>query len=227
MKPIRLTLLVAAILVGCDSGESATAADPDCVYITSGLERLACFDAAAGTPPALLSTQLPTAPGLADLPVRTPRIRLLVDANEAGRRPDETLSRITRSADVLHGQDQVVISVPALAGAAPDTYLAISCLSNISRLQLLSAEPLPVNHLSLRLLLDGKPISAAQPWQVLEDGTVSDAGRGLVAIEQLRHLIRPGQVLQVESNHAPFDGMTFDARTLAGHISRQREACHW
>lgn len=227
MKPIRLTLLVAAILVGCDSGESATAAGPDCVYITSGIERLACFDAAAGTPPTLPLTQPPTAPGLADLPTRTPRIRQLVDANEAGRRPDETLSRITRSADVLHGQDQVVISVPALAGAAPDTYLAISCLSNISRLQLLSADPLPVNHLSLRLLLDDKPITAARPWQVLEDGTVSDAGRGLVAIEQLRHLTRPGQVLQVESNHAPFDGMTFDARTLAEQISRQREACHW
>ncbi|MOA22786.1 hypothetical protein D3C78_1433710 [compost metagenome] len=134
---------------------------------------------------------------------------------------------LRRSEDVLPGQYKVVISAPALGGATPHPYLAISCLSNISRLQLLTAEPLPVNRANIRLLLDGRPISDTRPWQVLEDGTVTDAGRGLVAIEQLRHLTRPGQQLQLESDHSPFDGLRFDASALSGHMAVQREACHW
>ena len=228
MKLMRLTLLTTAILAGCDSGAAVVEASADCTRITSALERLACFDAAAGTPAAAPVPQSPAAPTAAEPTLKTPpHITLLVKANEAGRTPEETASRISRSADSQHGQDKVVISAPALAGPAPDTYLAISCLSNISRLQLLSGDPLPVNHITVRLFLDGRPISPARPWQVLEDGTVSDAGRGLVAIDQLRHLTRPARLLQIESNHGPFDGMRFDASALAAQMSRQREACHW
>lgn len=227
VKLIRLTLLTVSALVGCDSGTPAVAATTDCTRITSALERLACFDAAAGTPPASPGQHRPAVPTTAKPTVEKPHITRLVEASEKGRRPEETVSRISRSADSLHGQDKVVISAPALAGPASDTYLAISCLSNISRLQLLSRDPLPVNHITVRLFLDDRPISPARPWQVLEDGTVSDAGRGLVAIGQLRHLTRPARLLQIESNHNPFDGMRFDASALAEQLSRQREACHW
>lgn len=227
MKLIRLTLLTVAILAGCDSDTPAVAASADCTRITSALERLACFDTAAGTPPASPGQRSPTVPTTAKPTVEKPHITRLVEANEKGRCPEETVSRISRSADSLQGQDKVVISTPALAGPASDTYLVIGCLSNISRLQLLSRDPLPVNHITVRLFLDGRPISPARPWQVLEDGTVSDAGRGLVAIDQLRHLTRPARLLQIESNHSPFDGLRFDASALAEQMSRQREACHW
>lgn len=227
MKFMSLTLLSAAALIGCDSGGSAAAASPDCTRIVSALERLACFDAAAGTPPTPPALQPQVAPPVVESMVRAPDIAVLVRANEARRRPEQTATLITRGADVLPGQDKVVISASALGGSTPRPYLAISCLSNISRLQLLTAEPLPVNRVSIRLLLDGRPISPTRPWQVLEDGTVTDAGRGLVAIEQLRPLTRSAQQLQVESDHSPFDGLRFDASALAAQISQQREACHW
>ncbi|MFD2640568.1 type VI secretion system-associated protein VasI [Pseudomonas japonica] len=225
VKLMRLTLLSTVILAGCDSGKAAMADSPDCTRIISSIERLACFDAAAGTPPSAPVRQRPVAPDMTEARQSTD-IAQRVKANEAGRRPEETASRITHRADTLLGQDKVVISAPALGGAAPHTYLAISCLSNISRLQLLSPEPLPVNHITVRFLLDGRAMTA-RPWQVLEDGTVSDAGRGLVAIEQLRLLARPGSLLQIESDHAPFDDMRFDASALSAQIARQREACHW
>ncbi|HGW5375646.1 TPA: type VI secretion system-associated protein VasI [Pseudomonas aeruginosa] len=227
MKLLSLTLLSAAALIGCDTGGAVAAAGPDCTHIVSAVERLACFDAAAGTPPTPAAMQPPATPVVVESAVRAPDITVLVHANEVGRRPEQTASMIGRSEDVLPGQAKVVISAPALGGAAPRPYLAISCLSNISRLQLLTAEPLPVNRVSIRLLLDGRPISTARPWQVLEDGTVTDAGRGLVAIEQLRNLTRPGQQLQIESDHSPFDGLRFDASALAGQMAQQREACHW
>ncbi|HCE7029512.1 TPA: type VI secretion system-associated protein VasI [Pseudomonas aeruginosa] len=228
MKLLSLTLLSAAALIGCDASGPAAAAGPDCTRIVSPIERLACFDAKARTPPVSPAMQPSSAPPMAVEPaVKAPDITMLVHSNEAGRRPEQTASMISRSNDDLPGQDKVVISAPALGGSTPSPYLAISCLSNISRLQLLTAEPLPVNRVRIRLLLDGRPISPTRPWQVLEDGTVTDAGRGLVAIEQLRYLVRPGQVLQLESDHSPFDGLRFDASALAGQMSQQREACHW
>ncbi len=227
MKLTKMTLLIAIALTGCNSGEAITASDQHCTRITSAIERLACFDAAAGTPPTAPVASRPSTPDVIAAEQARPWITELVTANEAGRLPDETSSRITRSADIPDGQDRVVISVPALTGNLPDAYLTISCLSNISRLQLLSNEPLPVNYLTVRLLLDGRPVAPARPWQVLEDGTVSDAGRGLVAIEQLRHLTRPAQLLELVSDYSPFNGLQFDARALAGQIAEQREACHW
>lgn len=227
MKLLSLTLLSATALVGCDTSGTAEAAGPDCTKIISAVERLACFDAAAGTPPTPLAMQPSSPPVVVEPAVKAPDITVLVHTNETGRRPEQTVSMLTRSEDVLPGQYKVVISAPALGGTAPRPYLAISCLSNISRLQLLTSEPLPVNRVSIRLLLDGRPISPARPWQVLEDGTVTDAGRGLVAIEQLRHLTRPGQQLQLESDHAPFHGLRFNASALAAQMTQQREACHW
>ncbi|KVH70270.1 hypothetical protein WJ42_30530 [Burkholderia cepacia] len=151
----------------------------------------------------------------------------LVQANEAKRRADDTGLLLMRMPEKLPGQDKVVISAPALGGSTPAPTLAISCLQNISRLQLLTADALPFNRAKLRLLLDGRPVSASQPWQVLDDGTVTDAGRGLVAIEQLRHLTQPAQRLQIESDQAPFDGLVFDVSRLHEQLVQQREACHW
>jgi len=227
MKLQSLAMASALGLSGCDAGHEATAASQYCTQIVSSFERLACFDAAAGTPPSPPRASSAVATSVVAPDDRTPEIVVLVRANEADRRNEQTASLISRSTDVLPGQEKVVISSPALGGASPRPYLAISCLSNISRLQLLTPEPLPVNRVSIRFLLDGRPITAARPWQVLEDGTVTDAGRGLVAIEQLRHLTRPGQLLQVESDHGPIDGLRFDASVLADQMVQQREACRW
>ncbi|WP_081066645.1 type VI secretion system-associated protein TagO [Burkholderia cepacia] len=235
MKSFSLALLFAAALAGCDGKHPAVAAGNDCTTILSPQERLACFDAKAGTlppppPPAALQAKAPTAPptpATTPASAKRPDITDLVQANEAKRRADDTGLLLTRTPERLPGQDKVIISAPALGGSTPGPTLAISCLQNISRLQLLTTEALPFNRANLRLLLDGRPVSASRPWQVLDDGTVTDAGRGLVAIEQLRHLARPAQRLQIESDQAPFDGLVFDVSRLHEQLIQQREACHW
>ncbi|MBK5541766.1 type VI secretion system-associated protein TagO [Pseudomonas sp. TH05] len=204
------------------------AAARDCTTIVSALERLGCFDAAAGTPPtsvAAAATPIPAVEQPASVVV--PDVVSLVQRNESRRKAEQTGLLLLRVEDALPGQTKVVISAPALGGTEPRLKLAISCLQNISRLQLLSAQPLDVNRVSIRMLLDGRPISASRPWQVVEDGTVTDAGRGLVAIEQLRHLTRPAQELRLESDHGPFDGLAFDVAALHEMIGKQREACRW
>lgn len=229
MRFFCLPLLSAVVLLGCNGEHVAAASARPCTEIGSPLERLACFDAQAGTP-AQLGEAFPPAPLPAvqpQPPIKAPDITTLVQANEAKRSSDDSGLLLMRMPDALPGQYKVVISAPPLAGAQPRPYLAIACLSNISRLQLLSAEPLPVNRVHLRLLLDGRAISESRPWQVLDDGTVTDAGRGLVAIEQLRQLLRPAQQLQIQSDHALFDGLVFDVSRLAALMPQQREACHW
>ncbi|WP_191578863.1 type VI secretion system-associated protein VasI [Achromobacter insolitus] len=241
MKPFGALLLAAAVLVGGDAATDAVASGRSCRTIVSAIERLACFDAEAGTPPvpaAQMATPSTAAPASAastaavstaapSAMVRVPDIVGLVQRNESRRKPDHAGVLLLRVGDAIPGQDKVVISAPALAGSEPRPLLAISCLQNISRLQLITAEPLDVSRVSIRVLLDGRPISDRRPWQVVEDGTVTDAGRGLVAIEQLRHLTRASQQMQLESDHAAFHGRSFDTAALHELMAQQREACHW
>ncbi|NMG67093.1 type VI secretion system-associated protein TagO [Azoarcus indigens] len=225
-----LVCLLLAPLAGCGSGESAVAAAPgDCVRIVSAMERLACFDAGAGTPP--------SRPGAEDAnaevagvsaPVRQePEIIALVRRLEMARSPGEEGFRLLQEADSTPAQARVVLSAPALEAPPGQPRMVISCLSNISRLQLLADRPFARNRMEIRLSLDGRPLGGVRPWQVLEDGRLVDAGRGLVAIEQLRQLAQPGEVLRIESDAALVDGLRFDASRLQGLIAVQREACHW
>lgn len=232
MKPFWALLLVAAVLAAGYAATDAVAAGRRCTTIVSAIERLACFDAEAGTPPTATAESSASAADAAAAAapfelVRVPDIVGLVQRNESRRKPDYAGALLLRVGDAIPGQDKVVISAPALAGSEPRPLLAISCLQNISRLQLTTAEPLDVSRVSIRVLLDGRPISGRRPWQVLDDGTVTDAGRGLVAIEQLRHLTRASQQMQLESDHAAFDGLSFDTAALHALMVQQREACHW
>ncbi|POM15215.1 type VI secretion-associated protein, VC_A0118 family [Burkholderia cepacia] len=240
MRSLSMALVCAALVTGCDASKQNAATGPSaaaptatktCTAIVSAVERLACFDALAGTPPAPAATppatQRDDASTSDQKPATRPTIVELVRRNEAERGVGETEFRLSRTEEAIPGRWSVVMSAPALGDAAAPPILAISCLSNISRLQLLAKQPIAPNRMNIRLLLDGHPISASVPWQVLEDGTVVDAGRGLVAIEQLRYLVKAGGRLQVESDYAPFSGQLFDAGNLHDLMKQQREACHW
>lgn len=219
-------LLLAA--ANCHAQPAQGDARVDCTTIVSDMERLACFDAAAGTPPSLV----PRASGSVDTPTQAASSRTVSDVtelirqNEAARRERDSLFLISRSEDRLPGQTRVMISAPALDAAPQPTYLAISCMSNISRLQLLTHRPPDRNRISIRLFIDERALSTARPWQVMEEGNVIDAGRGLVAIDLLRQFSSGGR-LRVESDYAPINGLMFNAEGLHALIAQQREACHW
>ncbi|CAD5109368.1 type VI secretion system-associated protein VasI [Zestomonas carbonaria] len=195
----------------------------DCTAISVAVDRLACFDAIAGTPADPPSSPaVSSAPGASTESVRQPLIVELMRSNEAERQEEDSRFLMTEARDPV----QVVISAPALGSVAPRPYLAISCLSDITRLQLLVDKTIERNQVRLRLLVDGRPVSDAATWQVLEEGGIVDAGRGLVAIDLLRRLGK-GSRLQVESDYPPFDGLVFDATGLEAMIERERKACHW
>ncbi|WP_420995084.1 type VI secretion system-associated protein VasI [Cupriavidus sp. 30B13] len=232
----HLMLLLVVAVAGCDAERPTGAAGRDCTAIVSAVERLACFDAAAGTPPAPSMPRAPAQPAASAAAAAiaataagdaVPEVTRLLRRNEAARVAGDGKFLLARSEDTQPGQWKLVLSAPALGTSVPRAYLAISCLSNISRLQLVADKPVALNRVNMRLSLDDRPLSGIRPWQVLEDGTVVDAGRGLVAIEQLRHLAHPGARLQLDSDHPSFDGLVFDAAGLQDLIAQQREVCHW
>ncbi|MDH4552150.1 type VI secretion system-associated protein TagO [Pseudomonas sp. BN607] len=189
----------------------------DCPRIMSNVARLACFDEAANTPahatPRQWSAPEQDAPSV-----------LRVLANESARKPDDLT--FLASAREAEGRLQgLVISAPAIASTEPRAYLAISCIQSISRLQLITARPLDARRVQVQL--QGMEVStAATPWQVMENGRVLDAGRGLPAIEQIKKLLGTRRI-QLFSDHPEVDGLMFDAQGLDVLIGRVRSACRW
>jgi len=189
----------------------------DCPRIVSNVERLACFDEAANTPAYVTKRQWSAAEQEAPSVLR-------VMANETARGPDDLtfLASAGEGDWRLHG---LVISAPAIASAALRPYLAISCVEGISRLQLISARPLDARWVKVQLQgMRGSTV--ARPWQVMENGQVLDAGRGLPAIEQIKKLIG-AQRIRLLSDNPEVDGLVFDAQGLDPLISKARSTCRW
>lgn len=192
----------------------------DCTGIVSRMERLACFDEAAGTrllePVAKVHelNPLPGAPSVA---------RIAMSENQ--REQDDFGFRVNVQSEGPRDGGYLVISAPAIAAVAPRPYLAISCIQNISRLQLITARPIEGNRVSLQLRTEHRA-TGALPWQVLENGQLLDAGRGLHAIEQIKQLIGARRI-HIGSDHPALDGLTFDATGLDPLIEQARKACRW
>ncbi|WP_434771395.1 type VI secretion system-associated protein VasI [Pseudomonas entomophila] len=184
----------------------------ECSRIVSNLERLACFDRSAGTPARLGSAQWSASEQ--DAPTLR---RVLIQ--EADRAPDDLTFRLGEAGEGL------MVSAPAIASGPPHAYLAISCVQNISRLQLVTARPIEAGRVSVRLQGESRATSAT-PWQVMENGQVIDAGRGLPGIEQIKQLIGARRI-HVESDHPAVNGLTFDAHGLDALIDKVRTACRW
>lgn len=229
MKSPNTFCLVMLAAATCHAETPPIPSSSDCTAIVSGLQRLACFDRVAGTPPEPMpavdspSIVVPAATSV------VPRPSALVDLirqNEVQRSEGDNTFLVSRQEDATPGQTQIFISAPALDGAADSVYLALSCIANISRLQLLLPAPADRNQIRIRLFIDERPLSASRTWQVIEPGNVVDAGRGLVAIDLLRQFVTGGR-LRVESDYAVVHGLMFDAAGLTGLIAQQREACHW
>ncbi|WP_426811537.1 type VI secretion system-associated protein VasI [Pseudomonas sp. WOUb67] len=190
----------------------------DCPRIVSNVERLACFDQAAGTPAYTPKRQW-------SAPEQQAPSVLRVMANEAARASDDLTFRIGSQTQDGAGAPALVISAPAIASGDETTYMAISCIQAISRLQLIARRPIDASWVKVRLTGEGWS-TRETPWQVMENGQVLDAGRGLPAIEQIRKLIG-AQRIEVVSEHGEIDGLTFDAQGLDPLISQARSTCRW
>lgn len=210
--------LLAALLLSC-AGAAHAAPASLCTGIASAQQRLDCFDREAGTPSTThrAGVQAPRP--------RVPETVAAIAAIEKERPSGDTRFRM-REHDERAGQRRVLISAPALNRPASAPLLTLSCIDNITRLQFIVQPPVQTSRVSVALRLDGRAVAPAQIWQVLEDGQLIDAGRGLAAIELVRRLGSAAH-LDVTSNLPALDGLRFDADGLDALIATQRAACRW
>lgn len=151
---------IACTLLWCVQVVATPATDHECTRIVSSLQRLACFDRAAGTPiviPAVIARPVVKA--------TVPATITLLQANESRRQAGQSGFVMSATAP-----QHMMISAPAIGLADHRVYLAISCQSNISRLQLVLDEPLAHHAVDIQLLLDGRAVAQTRPWRVLEGG---------------------------------------------------------
>ncbi|NIF28990.1 type VI secretion system-associated protein TagO [Pantoea sp. Tr-811] len=207
----RVTYCLGLSLIVCCTSLHAYA-NQDCARIVSNLERLACFDTSAGTPAHVEQSRW-SAPEQ-----ESPTLRRVM-VHEADRQQEDLTFRLRRQDDGL------LISAPAIASVAPHPYLVISCVQNISRLQLVTAHPLDASRVQVRLQGE-RGATVATPWQVMENGQVLDAGRGLPGIEQIKQLIGAHRI-EVHSDSPAVDGLVFDAQGLDPLIDEARKTCRW
>jgi type VI secretion system protein VasI len=209
-----------AVLV-MSAGHAVATSGRDCTAVASAVERLACFDQAAGTP------AMAQPPRLIEVARPSPAVFALLHTNERQRQAEQSGFLLSRQPESPNSdQQRVMISAPALGTGAERRYLAISCQSNISHLQLLLDPPVQRHSISVQLLLDQQPLQPARIWRVLEGGHVVDAGRGLPAVDLLKRM-NHGSRLSLRSDEPRLDGLVFDADGLAPLIVEERQACHW
>ncbi|WP_296231150.1 type VI secretion system-associated protein VasI [Pseudomonas sp. UBA4617] len=192
--------------------------DRECPRIVSDIERLACFDRAAGTPAHVSSRSWSAQEQEAPTVMR-------VMANEASRAADDLTFRIGSGSEAGSATAGLMISAPAIASTSEGPYLAISCIQKISRLQLITTRPVDASWVTVRLTSEGGA-TRNTPWRVMENGQVLDGGRGLPAIEQIRQLIGAHRIV-VASDRSEVDGLVFDAQGLGPLIEQARGACRW
>lgn len=190
-----------------------------CAAVTHSVGRLQCFDALVQG-----MRSMKSAAGIATRPVVPPFIHELASFERSRPRGDHRFRML--GADQYPGQRKVLISAPAINQVAPRSLLTISCIDNISRLQLVVYPPLEQHQALVAISVDGAPGPALQSWQVLGDGLLVDAGRGLAAIEVIRRL-EGATELQLSSDASQIDGLRFNASGLSPMILMQRQACRW
>ena len=106
-----------------------------------------------------------------------------------------------------------------------DYYLLISCISNITRLQLFSLknsfpnifEDIEVRSRSGRLLFTSR-------WQRLEDDRVLDIGRGLYAISNIKKIVASNSDIQF---HFQGNQIVFPLTGLGEKTCKIEKACQW
>ncbi len=198
-------------------------APTECTQIKSSLNRLACFDSFFKTP-IHLPGERNTTSFRADY---HPEILRIAQRIEAGR-PSETAGLLMqRSIDhEASNQKRIILSAPAIGAYPPRPLLIISCINNITRLQIGFEKPLAENSAPVTLNLDAMSIGGDYLWRVIESGKIVDAGRGISSIKILKKISKY-QRLMIQSDTYLLDGLTFDISGLNQALPELRKACHW
>lgn len=210
---VALALCGISLTAIAQSSPSPTDAS-QCINIPARLDRLACFDALFGTP----VTQVLSS-GKGNLHSAAWQRAVNSEAGKAGHsgfslhyanRADPGAD-IWMTASARHTSNRQV------------PILMLSCIDGISRAELIL--PTPSAEGKARVTISGRH-GITRDWLSDEQGLVFRSGRGLPAIDIFRELLS-APFIDMRSDVAGLDNLTFDTGDLQRDILPMRKACRW
>ncbi|WP_047976756.1 type VI secretion system-associated protein VasI [Muribacter muris] len=181
-----------------------------CRQTQSSLERLDCYDSAwqDSTPHAIPAGQRSAS-------------WLRATEQEKGRETHST-QFITKESSV-EDIPQVVLTTPALGIAPPRPILMLSCIDNITRLQLILHRPIAGRELPISIETDKTRFQSR--WFSRDSGYILEASRGLQGIREIQQLFGATQMtIKLQSGEPRW---TFNIQNIEQDIKSFRQACHW
>lgn len=179
-----------------------------CRAETSPLIRLDCYDNALATTTGEKISQVTAGPAW----------QRAMD-QEKGRTDHSTAFLVTEGEGV---NPLVVITTPAIGVPPPRPVLMLSCIDNITRLQV--ALPVPQKEATVSLTVDNDRFDVQ--WFLRENGYLLDASRGLAGIDEIKRLMS-AKTLTINGTTGGFPRLTFNISQLSQALKPLRNACHW
>ncbi|MFG6653503.1 type VI secretion system-associated protein VasI [Scandinavium sp. M-37] len=219
---LLVTALMAQVGQLLPAGEQGVLLDPEleisvthtmakvtrCREETSPLVRLECYDQALSTPTEIAINQTRSGP-----------VWQKAMEQEKGRNSHSTTFLVTQSTG---NNPNVMITTPAIGIPPPRPVLMLSCIDNITRLQI--ALTTQSKDGSVRIAADNDRFAAQ--WFLRENSYLLESSRGLAGIEEIKRLM-PATTLTVDSLESGFPRMTFNITQLTEVVKPLRNACHW
>ncbi|MFC0228523.1 type VI secretion system-associated protein VasI [Serratia aquatilis] len=116
----------------------------------------------------------------------------------------------------------VVLTTPALGMPPPRPVLMLSCIDNITRLQVALVSPQKEGEVTL--IADKVRFDAH--WFLRENGYLLESSRGLAGIDEIKRLMS-AQTLTIVGSTGGFPRLTFNISQLTQELKPLRNACHW
>jgi len=229
VKSLKLSTLISIVIISSAMNTQASdqqliAKAKQCSLINnSRLERLACFDDVFSTPLAktlVLVTQSTTSSA-----TKRPDFWQLVVTQEQQRQNEDVFISSVNHGNTLETEaNHVVLTQAAMGVIPPRPILTISCIDNITRLQIMLHQPIDEGMTPLTLVIDDQPL--ASRWFSEQNGYAIRAGRGLPGIEDIKSMLNH-KTLVIRSKTPQIDNLSFDLTGLRDDIKPLRKACHW
>lgn len=182
-----------------------------CVSISARLERLDCFNS-------IFKTSLPE---IALLKEVKPELWSRGMAVEQQRVKGDLLP-LTSSENESADSD-IWVTLPAVSHSedGPDAVLMMSCINNISHLDLL----LHKNIEQARVNISANTFQSSL-WRTDDSGFVVSSSRGIFAIDMMKKIASSSN-LQLRSDIAVVNGLKFNTENLSKVLIPLRKSCGW
>lgn len=214
-----------------DSPSRTLAAAQQCTQIEQRLERLNCFDHLFQTPVDMAGDTdvqrayraYPSAWKIAFETAHRHEQPLNVVVQDADSKGNGSQSADSQG-NGFQGNAWVTLTaqlIPHSLKVNESPILMISCIDNLSRIELALPQPISEARVSIALL-DGEP----QAWRSDDSGVLLSSARGMPAITIMKMMMQHDKIT-LHSRLSILDGMQFDTSSLAQAITPLRQRCGW